>query len=129
MDTFRRGKRNQRTFVLLVKVLRAQILAFDLTQQKIVEDLFHECCSKGYLSQDMVWEIASIATPSMLNKLFKVSHQYANFVVQVRDNRAGGAVISVWTENPPTALLVQNLPKTWSVRTKDNVARPQAAKK
>jgi hypothetical protein len=129
METFRRGKRNQRTFVLLMKVLRAQILEFDKAQQKLVEDLFHECCSMGYLSQDMVWEIASIATPSLLNRLFNVSHEYANFVVQVRDNRARGATISVWTENPPTDLLVQNLPKAWSIRVKDNLARPQAAAK
>jgi hypothetical protein len=130
MDTFSRGKRNPRTFVLLMKVLRAQILEFDKVQQQLVEDLFHECCSMGFLSQDMVWEIASIATPSLLNKLFKVSHQYANFVVQVRDHRARGVSISgVWTENPPTDLLVQNLPKQWSVRIKDNPARPQAVAK
>jgi hypothetical protein len=129
MDTFCRCKRNPRTFVLLMKVLRAQILEFDLAQQQLVGDLFYECCSMGYLSQDMIWEIASIATPSMLHKLFMVSHQYANFIVQVRDNRAGGSVISVWTENPPTALLVQNLPKGWSGRTRDNLARPQATKK
>jgi hypothetical protein len=130
MDTFSRGKRNPRTFVLLMKVVRAQILEFDHVQQQLVEDLFHECCSMGFLSQDMVWEIASIATPSLLHRLFKVSHQYANFVVQVRDRRAGGvSIISVWTENPPSDLLVQNLPKQWSVRIKDNPARPQAAAK
>jgi hypothetical protein len=129
MDTFSRGKRNPRTFVLLMKVLRAQIPVFDQPQQQLVDQLFNECCKSGYLSQDMVWEVASIATENMLHKMFKVSYQYAGFVVQSRDNRAGGPVSAVWTESPPTSLLVQNLPKQWSVRVKDNPARPQGAKK
>lgn len=129
MDTFRRGKRNPRTFVLLLKVLRAQIPDFDKSKRHLVVALFNECCSTGYLSQEMVWEIASFATPRMLSKLFDVSYQYAFFVVHSRDNRPAGSISSLWSENPPTDLLVQNLPRTWSGRIKDNPARPQAAKK
>lgn len=126
MDTFRRGQRNPRTFVLLMKALRAQIPVFDAKHHQLVEELFHECCSSGLLSQDMVWEIASIAPAKVLHKLFRIHFNSASFVVQVRDQQSGGHDSALWNENPPTSLLVQNLPREWSARVKVNNARPQA---
>lgn len=130
LDTFRRSKRNSRTFVVLMKALRTQIPTFDEKHLQLVEELFRECCSSGMVHQDLVWQVASIANESMLHRLFGVPYQYANFVVQSRNNRSGVTTEGeMWNANPPTMLLIQNLPSEWSVRVSSNITRPQAAKK
>jgi hypothetical protein len=80
LDTFKSSvKQNQRTFVLLVKVLRAPDLAFDLTSRKL-EDAFTNVYRRG--TYHKIWfGIITLRLKYTEQAFFELSHQYANFCV------------------------------------------------
>ncbi|GKZ01161.1 hypothetical protein MPSEU_001067500 [Mayamaea pseudoterrestris] len=114
VKTFRRSKRNARTFVLMAQAVKRQVRDLDEGHRELVEGLFRECCGAGMLSQDMIWEVVEIASADSLQALFGVSHQYASGVVQVRDGKLGciGAGLR-WKGALPNALRCENLPLSW----------------
>jgi hypothetical protein len=113
VDTFRRGERNARTYVLLLKVLRQQVPALDQDHRDVIEGLVKACCSSGMLTQDLIWRAVELLNAESLQRLFGLSYQYASLIVQMRDADLDLDTMS-WKGVPPSALLVRNLPQEWS---------------
>jgi hypothetical protein len=113
IETFRLGKRNPRSFVLIIQVLKSQIEVLDEKHLEIIEELFHECCSCGMLTQHLIWHVVDVLNPQSLQKLFGISYQYASALVQMRENELDQSRMQ-WTGIPPSALMVRNLPQGWS---------------
>jgi hypothetical protein len=111
--TFRRGERNARTYVLLLKVLRQQVPALDQDHRDVIEGLVKACCSSGMLTQDLIWRAVELLNAESLQRLFGLSYQYASLIVQMRDADLDLDTMS-WKGVPPSALLVRNLPQEWS---------------
>ena len=115
IHTFRRMKRNARSYVLMIQVLRAQMESLDEDHVEIVEGLFRECCAEGKLTQDLVWLVADIMTPEAIQRLFGVSHQCATSFEFLFFFLSKGAQPQIrWNGSPPSALLIENLPSEWS---------------
>jgi hypothetical protein len=113
IDTFRRGERNARTYVLLLKVLRQQVPTLDQDHRDVIEGLVKACCSSGMLTQDLIWRAVELLNAESLQRLFGLSYQYASLIVQMRDADLDLDTMS-WKGVPPSALLVRNLPQEWS---------------
>lgn len=121
IDTFRSGKRNARSFYLIIEVLRTQVLNMDEQHIEVVEGLFDECCANGLLTQEMVWQVVSILPLKSLKRLFGLSHDFAQTIINVRDEELRAVegdydktVRLRWNRNPPKALLIDRLPSDWS---------------
>jgi hypothetical protein len=114
IDTFKRGERNARSFVLLIQVLKAQLETLDEDVIKMVEGLFQECCSLGMLTQEMVGEVAGMLPPESLQRLFGESNQNASSIALAQNESIEGQGFVVWNGRSPSALLVENLPASWS---------------
>lgn len=111
IDTFQKCERNARSYVLLIQVLCKQTEVLDAAHLEVIEELFKECCSAGYLTEELVSLVASIVTPPALQRLFGLSYQQASAVVQLRNTEDGSLR---WNGRLPSALHIRNLPQEWS---------------
>jgi hypothetical protein len=125
IETFRQGKRNPRSFVLIIQVLKSQIETLDEKHLEIIEELFQECCSCGMLTQQLIWHVVDVLQPQSLQKLFGVSYQYASAIVRMREAELDRGRME-WVGIPPSALMVWSLPKEWSCNAdrERRVAKP-----
>lgn len=121
IDVFRHGKRNARSFYLMIEVLRMQVSNLDEQHIEVVEGLFDECCANGFLTQEMVWQVVDILPLKSLRRLFGLSHDFAQTIINVRDDELNAiegdydkTVSLRWNRNPPKALLLDRLPSDWS---------------
>lgn len=111
IDTFKICERNARSYFLMIRVLCEQAKELDKAHMEVIEGLFHECCSAGYLTEELVSLVANIATPHALQKLFGLSYHQASAFVQLRNTEEGTLR---WNGRLPSALLIENLPQEWS---------------
>jgi len=120
INTFRLGRHNPRTFVLVVQVFKAHVgRELDDRHVEVIEELFQECCSRGMLTQDMIWHVVEVVSAETLQKLFGLSYQYAALIVQSRNQQLNIGGRLGWASNdPPSGLLVRNLPIEWSRNSK-----------
>jgi hypothetical protein len=125
ISTFQRCKHNARSFVLMVQVLRAQVQEIDDMHRSVIEDLFRRCCFAGLLTQDMVMHLVSISDdPETIQRLFGLSYQIAQLIIQHRKQLESKGQ-KLGTDRLPNALMVQNLPKEWSMNVK--VSTPKSS--
>jgi hypothetical protein len=121
IDTFRYGKRNARSFFLITEVLRSQVVDLDEQHVEVVEGLFDECCANGLLTQEMVWQVVAMLPLKSLKRLFGLSHDFAQTIINVRDDELKAVqgdydkrIGLRWNHSPPKALLLDRLPSEWS---------------
>jgi hypothetical protein len=121
IDTFRYGKRNARSFYLITEVLRTQVVDLDDQHVEVVEGLFDECCANGLLTQEMVWQVVAMLPLKSLKRLFGLSHDFAQTIINVRDDELrvvegdyDKRIGLRWNRSPPKALLLDRLPSEWS---------------
>ena len=88
---------------------------------EVVEGLFDECCANGLLTQEVVWQVVAILPLKSLKRLFGLSHDFAQTIINVRDDELSAVegyydktVRLRWNNNPPKALLIDRLPSEWS---------------
>jgi len=119
IDLYHRCESNARTLVLMVQVIRAQA-DMDATNQETIELVFQEACHKGWVTQELIWELVAVLPSNSLQRLFGISHQYAEAIIDTRE-----AAMSNWKRGckAPPALLVSNLPQEWSDRMRDKFRR------
>lgn len=113
IEIFRRGERNARTYVLLLKVLKEHVPTLDQDHRDVIEGLVKGCCSSGMLTQDLIWRAVELLNAESLQRLFGLSYQYASLIIQMRDADLDLDTMT-WRGVPPSALLVRNLPQEWS---------------
>ena len=124
ISTFQRCKHNARSYVLMVQVLRAQVKEMDDLHRSVIEDLFRRCCFAGLLTQEMVMHVVAITdNPETIQRLLGLSYQIAQLILQHQKNlESRGQKLS--DERLPNALMVQNLPKEWSMNAKVSTPQP-----
>jgi hypothetical protein len=124
ISTFQRCKHNARSFVLMVQVLRAQVQEIDDLHRSVIEDLFRRCCVAGLLTQEMVMHIVSISdNAETIQRLFGLSYQIAQLIIQHRKQLESKGQ-KLGADRLPNALMIQHLPKEWSMNVKQYTPKP-----